>query len=1157
MSTAVSTHTGAGPLSLMSCVRESSPPQDAETEYENEKNVGQKKKRFWNKWFSKRKNKIMEDTSSPTEVLELPKESQRSRSTSELSETEEPTRRRNGTPMHPGLSVSHDSVFHSPHSGSEVELEGAQSSSSLSIHHQHHTDRLQTELTERLRLRRGRGDTSEDDEGLPRSPCNSPTVTDKTAIKDNPKSHSTCSEGSLLSVGSSEMDEDSFGQQSVHSSKLSLEERNITDGDFDLDLGLKNSSAPLNHSGARHKASVKPQRRYGAPRKKRLSGSVLPTTPEVNEEATVRSITPEVSSTKEIVAELYTSSTNISSTPSSSYKSMSKSNRATLTEKQLKCSSLPPGLAAPGSDSSKLNRSRSNAGTKYQEEFGALGEEDEAKDNKKTDSFLGRIFPRRSGKKRKSKEEKIISTSSTTLSTSTSVIATTTNISKHAEIVESTVKEFSHSERKSEAFIVKPIPVPRSGPASRQRIQPSDIPASPELGIHLNDNVRKSSPEKSHPASPLQVELENHFQQRLASLSASPKSLPIKTPPVSPKLQRSPLVSPPKSPLSYPKLPPKSHLLEKISPEHKVTITGLSAFQQRINANNIDENDSEGFKSLSDLPNEPIRLSKLVAKSQSFKTNNNEYAKGLVENKTTFAALASTKNTQEVQITSSKSIAKESKVTKSEIRKNDSLDNIKNTHALEINDQPHEMFDKSVKTTELETRKPEIIEALSNSNSDELLEKVTLSNLEAKELENVSADSEVNIDKKLYAESEISESNIVHPESKELTSNSYSDASDFMNTGITISGPRHKAIVSVTSESSMQSSAFETCTRSETDETKQEIHQEVREQQISVTKIQVKQESTVSTAVTKNTIPEFMNIQLHKVEKPLNNIILTTGFQSPKPEEEKTFVTDLPDVVTCNNPPTSVPAITGIEKPADDELQIGDNVRKFSKEEIEIIESNENDDGKKHVATAIVTITTMTPPLPSRIFKKNDVQIRKSLITVNNAEKPALKTKSSSLDIVESIKSNDYTPLEEKSEIKVKTQSANDLTSDAINAEPTVPLRRKSMANKQKQDDEPELMKVFARRSLKLKDNESESLSQQVVKMMEESNTIDTKSRDSDKENQLDSPSEERKKLIQKDLPKSKELPLETKFVETSTEESGMGKESTGGFQKNGSLMTI
>lgn len=44
---------------------------------------------------------------------------------------------------------------------------------------------FQTELSERLRLRRGRGDTSEDDEGLPRSPCNSPTTTDGLLEKSN------------------------------------------------------------------------------------------------------------------------------------------------------------------------------------------------------------------------------------------------------------------------------------------------------------------------------------------------------------------------------------------------------------------------------------------------------------------------------------------------------------------------------------------------------------------------------------------------------------------------------------------------------------------------------------------------------------------------------------------------------------------------------------------------------------------------------------------------------------------------------------------------------------------------------------------------------------------------------------------------------------
>ncbi|KAF5270099.1 hypothetical protein FQA39_LY08511 [Lamprigera yunnana] len=139
------------------------------------------KKKFWNprKWFKRKSNKPSEESLPTVETTEVNViETLRSRSTSEIAETDE-THKRSGTPMHPGLSVSHDSIFHSPHSGSELELEEAQSSSSLSIQHQPtQTElRLQTELSERLRLRRGRGDTSEDDEGLPRSPCcNSPTA---------------------------------------------------------------------------------------------------------------------------------------------------------------------------------------------------------------------------------------------------------------------------------------------------------------------------------------------------------------------------------------------------------------------------------------------------------------------------------------------------------------------------------------------------------------------------------------------------------------------------------------------------------------------------------------------------------------------------------------------------------------------------------------------------------------------------------------------------------------------------------------------------------------------------------------------------------------------------------------------------------------------
>lgn len=71
----------------------------------------------------------------------------------------------------------------------------------------------------------------------------------------------------------------------------------------------------------------------------------------------------------------------------------------TLTEKQLKCSSLPPGLLGP--TDSKLSRSRSNAGSRSQDVFATLGEEQEDKEEKKSEnSIFARLFPRRSAKKK-------------------------------------------------------------------------------------------------------------------------------------------------------------------------------------------------------------------------------------------------------------------------------------------------------------------------------------------------------------------------------------------------------------------------------------------------------------------------------------------------------------------------------------------------------------------------------------------------------------------------------------------------------------------------------------------------------------------------------------------------------------------------------------
>lgn len=105
-------------------------------------------------------------------------------------------------------------------------------------------------------------------------------------------------------------------------------------------------------------------------------------------------------------------------------------------------------------------------------------------------------------------------------------------------------------------------------------------------------------------------------------------------------------------------------------------------------------------------------------------------------------------------------------------------------------------------------------------------------------------------------------------------------------------------------------------------------------------------------------------------------------------------------------------------------------------------------------------------------------------------------------------------------------------SSDDTNLESAVILRKKSMSiikNSNKKDDEPELMKVFARRSLKLKDSESEALSQDILNIANSENkneesddlkrnsksfNVMTRSRDSDKENEADSPKDERKRSV-------------------------------------------
>lgn len=120
-------------------------------------------------------------------------------------------------------------------------------------------------------------------------------------------------------------------------------------------------------------------------------------------------------------------------------------------------------------------------------------------------------------------------------------------------------------------------------------------------------------------------------------------------------------------------------------------------------------------------------------------------------------------------------------------------------------------------------------------------------------------------------------------------------------------------------------------------------------------------------------------------------------------------------------------------------------------------------------------------------------------ITPETPKKQFIKHRSMSLD---SLKNDSYTTTTPNESDKSSQDSVNeksDVGNEKTVDEPIV-LRRKSIIMQNKKDEEPELMKVFARRSLKLKDIESEQVSDQIDSMLEQN----YKAKDSDKENQED-----------------------------------------------------
>lgn len=665
----------------------------------------------------------------------------------------------------------------------------------------------------------------------------------------------------------------------------------------------------------------------------------------------------------------------------------------TITETQLKCSSLPPGFSGPV-DMTKLNRSSSTACSKSQDHFNTLDEEDD-KEEKTDKSFFERLFPRRSAKKKRHKQEE----KEKATVYSSNITSTTQSISK------SSVTTTKITEK-------RPVALPRTGAASRQRIQPIDIPVSPGLTRkYENENVimPKPSPEKSLGTSPLQLELENRFRQKM--MSSSPPAA------FEPLVEHIPESPPPKmyhtrfSKFSETKSGVNTSETKSEDFRSKVKIAGFTPLQQRV-LSHADEIDDGGFKSLTDLPTDTPKITRPVTKSHSFKTVKPS-VDHMESNRYTFTSSVSSKqvfNKQEEKLTETKTENRQS------IIKAASLDSIKNLDATFYHDK------KENTVTERKEEKSMSIE----------------------------------------------ETNIKQTETNQINSE--------------IPIPRER---------------------------------------VSIAKVQLKRELPQVVESISIPKPEFMNRQLNKVEHRASSNVI--------------FKTNSPRIIDEQSQPKTVFSF-------DSDKDHRNAARKFSKDDVEIIDKDVNEEIVEVPKTSLVTITSMTPH-STRIYKKNteNVSPRRSSI-FNEKDKLMNKNNKNGVEIVNSIKKSasadslirsSQESLDKLDDVKSGEQSPASDSQET--ASTTVVLRRKSLV-KQQTDDEPELMKVFARRSLKLKDSETEDLSQQVQAMVEESSLNNsTKSRDSDKENQSDSPVEERKKsIIVKEFPKIKE----TSEVEKSIKET-------------------
>ncbi|XP_037916981.1 nuclear pore complex protein DDB_G0274915 isoform X1 [Hermetia illucens] len=955
------------------------------------------------------------------------------------------------------LSQSRDSVF----------SESA-TASSLSLG-------LKAELFDVLRKRRNRPDASEEDLGLPRSPT-TPQRKERTV------NQSEVSSLSLLSMASSELDDEltaspnysggdklansSFSSSGRYSTSFEMS-RNSDEIDLDISVGSR-----LSHSAAHHKMAVRPKKKGPTRHRRPKEPTVLPSTPEVNEDL-LKLSTPDIKD------------------PS-------------LDKQKAKSHSLPPGVnakvmekhsTATVKETSSISMKRSKTETtsvsstcvvqsvRTEIEHVSSSQTSTLERNRDDEgSFFKRFLHRSSKKMKRSADEgdhadetlpsiSVENYENATIRPEDNKPAPTevTRRELAAEVrtglsalLNSMMTPSGHERPAPDNIPAQKISKPKSGPAARQRVQPQDLSMQapqppPEISISelspsalLIENEKQIS-RSLEPNSTIQINtpFEMESTEKLVKLPSKPA-----------EESKIPTRQKPAKDDALPSIVFTHEHFEKKDSRAQPKIVGLSPFQQKIS-----RVESSTLDVLKPVP----KQRKSVEKSKSFRYyDESENSEGNLKKRENMPSLPDLTSSRKSMESSEFTITSVNKVEPKPVSSMGFEINDNNLIKLRKHEEPAavpaqgSIFTKNIILSTTKPTSPTCNKNITEieENIDKLVKSPFVTVLKSEELNEIKTLS--NVSTTIICKTETFQSREV-TESVQ-TRLRYSDKIKSASSEI-LSKSEAKSVEKARVEN-FEQKTLSTDSSSEKkfilELTDSKFDNKTKEPSSATTPTKARRSSAFFESKSEDEqIPEFMKIQLNRVDsnRPKSNLVLSKNVKTPDSEDR------------------------------------GEMTRRFSNESVEITDTKPplppdatvgSSLSKRSSITSTTSVTkliedTPIPPVKSPISKKAEELPLKSPVKKVDEENNVLKNTENTPvpPAIEPVSLREGKPKyikkieEQKAE---KRKSVIESSRETIERETGVVLRKKSFsANNQSsnnKEDTPELMKVFARRSLKIKDTE-------------------------------------------------------------------------------------